>query len=210
MTGVSALVTRKPMYFFVNVIIPMSTLTFLALLQFLLPAERLGTNVTFRITYSVTILLTTATYKLFIASALPVGLAYTTLLDEYVLFCYLLQVMVVSETAVVGALVQKTEISSALGNEWLGASSTTAVANSHSIGFNDQLLIEVAISFCHPASISTRNSVCRETCTRTSFNSGLNHANDHLTIDFSLNLIRHSIGQLSVNINTIHVLKILL
>jgi hypothetical protein len=48
--------------------------------------------VTFRICYSVTILLTTATYKLFIASALPAGLAYMTLVDKYVMFCYLLQV----------------------------------------------------------------------------------------------------------------------
>lgn len=106
---ISALVTRKPIYFYVNVIVPLCSLTFLGLLQFLLPAERFGTNVTFRITYSVTILLTTATYKLFIASALPVGLAYLTLLDEYVLFCYLLQVFVVSETAVVGALVMRSE-----------------------------------------------------------------------------------------------------
>jgi hypothetical protein len=68
---VSALVSRKPAYIIAHVIVPMSSLTFLGLLQFLLPSERQGTNVTFRITYSVTILLTTATYKLFVASALP-------------------------------------------------------------------------------------------------------------------------------------------
>ena len=42
-----------------------------------------------------------------------------TLLDEYVLFCYLLQVLVVSETAVVGALVMRSETSAELGNLWL-------------------------------------------------------------------------------------------
>lgn len=89
---VSAMVVRLPVYFYINVIVPMSTLTFMALFQFALPAEQKNSNVTFRITYSITILLTTATYKLFIATALPIGLSYMTLLDKYVLFCYLLQV----------------------------------------------------------------------------------------------------------------------
>ena len=89
---VSAMVARLPVYFYINVIVPMSTLTFMALFQFALPGEQRNSNVTFRITHSITILLTTATYKLFIATALPIGLAYMTLLDKYVLFCYLLQV----------------------------------------------------------------------------------------------------------------------
>ena len=100
---VSTLVIRRPVYFYINVIVPMASLTLLAHLQFMLPGEREGTNVTFRITYTVTILLTTATYKLFIASALPIGLAYMTLLDKYVLFCYFLQVALVCETAINGA-----------------------------------------------------------------------------------------------------------
>ena len=81
---VSTLVVRRPVYFYINVIVPMASLTLLAHLQFMLPGEREGTNVTFRICYTVTILLTTATYKLFIASALPIGLAYMTILDKYV------------------------------------------------------------------------------------------------------------------------------
>ena len=101
---VNTLVMRRPVYFLLNVIVPLALLTFLSLLQFLLPGQRSGTNVTFRITYSVTILLTTATYKLFIASALPIGLAYMTLLDKYVLFCFLLQVGLVTETAIMGSL----------------------------------------------------------------------------------------------------------
>lgn len=105
---ISALVSRKPAYFLANVIVPMSTLAFLGLLQFLLPCERENINVTFRITYTVTILLTSATYKLFIASALPIGLAYLTLLDKYVLFCYLLQVAIVTESAIVGSYVLRT------------------------------------------------------------------------------------------------------
>ena len=121
---VSALVARKPPYYIVNVIIPMASLTFLALLQFLLDGQREATNTTFRITYSVTILLTTATYKLFIASALPVGLAYLTLLDKYVLLCFLLQVAIVSETAVVGSLVMKSMTSDS--NAWLPEWSTSA------------------------------------------------------------------------------------
>ena len=117
---ISTLVWRKPIYFLVNVIVPMSSLTFLGLLQFLLEGERESTNTTFRITYSVTILLTTATYKLFIASALPIGLAYMTLLDQYVLFLFMLQVAVVTETAVVGSSVMRSEASS-----WLPAWATS-------------------------------------------------------------------------------------
>ena len=101
---VNTLVVRRPVYFLLNVIVPLASLTFLALLQFLLPGQTSGSNVIFRITYSVTILLTTATYKLFIASALPIGLAYMTLLDKYVLFCFLLQVGLVTETAIMGSL----------------------------------------------------------------------------------------------------------
>ena len=122
---VSTLVIRRPIYFYANVIVPMASLTFLALLQFQLPGERGGTNVTFRITYTVTILLTTATYKLFIASALPIGLAYLTLLDKYVLFCYLLQVALVTETAINGAAVMTSEDPNEGGYEWLPQWSTS-------------------------------------------------------------------------------------
>ena len=120
----STLVVRKPLYFQVNVIVPLSSLTMLALLQYLLPGEYIGSAVSFRITYSVTILLTTATYKLFIASALPVGLGYTTLLDKYVLGCFLLQVAVVMQTAILSALHIRSEHTLNTAPQWLPEWST--------------------------------------------------------------------------------------
>ena len=55
---------------------------------------------------------------------MPVGLAYLTLLDKYVLLCFLLQVAIVSETAVVGSLVMKSMTSDS--NVWLPEWSTSA------------------------------------------------------------------------------------
>ena len=63
------LVARRPGFVLTNVVIPMSTLTLLAILQFLLPGTHDAAGV--RITYSITILLTAATYKLFVSTALP-------------------------------------------------------------------------------------------------------------------------------------------
>ncbi|KAL1508329.1 hypothetical protein AB1Y20_004439 [Prymnesium parvum] len=104
----AALVIRKPSYFIANTVIPLSTLTFLALLQFLLPGARADQAATTRITYSVTILLTSATYKLFVADHLP-AISYLSVLDRYALACYMLQVGMVAQGALLGALITSTD-----------------------------------------------------------------------------------------------------
>ena len=84
-----------------NVVLPLMILTFLALLHFLLPGDFIYACE--RISYSVTILLTSATYKLFVGASLP-AIAYLTVLDKYVLGCFLLQAAVVAEGAFMGAV----------------------------------------------------------------------------------------------------------
>jgi hypothetical protein len=97
---VSALVIRRPGFIITNVVIPIAVLTALSTLQVFLP----GTHVRAgdRVAYSVTILLTSATYKLFVASSVP-AIAYLTHIDKFILACFLLQASVVAEGAVMGA-----------------------------------------------------------------------------------------------------------
>lgn len=104
----SALIMRKPMYFIANAVFPLCSLTFLALLQFLLPGERESSAVTTRITYSITILLTSATYKLFVSDHLP-AISYLSVLDRYAMACYALQVAMVAQGAVLGAFVERAD-----------------------------------------------------------------------------------------------------
>ena len=84
---VACLSARRPTYVLTNVVLPMCILTALALLQFLLPGHHDAAGV--RITFTVTILLTSATYKLFVSTALP-AVGYLTLCDKYVLACFVL------------------------------------------------------------------------------------------------------------------------
>ena len=97
----SCLTARRPTYVLTNVALPMCILTLLALLQFLLPGHHDAAGV--RITFTVTILLTSATYKLFVSTALP-AVGYLTLCDKYVLACFMLQAAVVAEGAIMGAV----------------------------------------------------------------------------------------------------------
>lgn len=99
--SVSVLVKRRPGFVLINVFTPMLVLTFLILMQFFLPPDQTQAGV--RITYTCTILLTSATYKLFVTTSLP-AIAYTTLCDKYLLACFFLQAFVVAEGAVMGAV----------------------------------------------------------------------------------------------------------
>ena len=84
----AAFVARRPGFCVTNVALPQSILNSLALAQFLLPGDYY--NCPMRITYSVTILLTSATYKLFVSAQLP-AISYLTLLDKYILYSFMLQ-----------------------------------------------------------------------------------------------------------------------
>ena len=100
---ISCMVWRRWGYVFTNILFPMSVLTVLALLQFFLPGDHYSAAGG-RIAYTTTILLTSATFKLFVATELP-AIGYLTLCDKYVLLCFLLQAGLVAEGAVMGALV---------------------------------------------------------------------------------------------------------
>ena len=88
-------------------------------------------------------------------------------------------------------------------------SSATTVTCSDSVCFNDKFLVEVSISLNEPATISRSRRPERNTRTHATIDSSLNHSDDHFTVDFSLDLIRHSVCDLSIDIDTVHVLKVL-
>lgn len=96
---VSVLVERQPFTLFVNVAVPVSTLTLLTGLNFFIPLDDYQT----RLANATTLMLTSAAYKLVVATQLP-EVAYMTLLDKYVLSCYALMAFVVAEGATVPAL----------------------------------------------------------------------------------------------------------
>ena len=98
---ISCAVERRPGFIITNVFLPMATLTFLSLMQFMLPGEH--DMAAMRVTFSVTILLTAATYKLFVSTTLP-AVGYMTLCDQYVMACFMLQAFAVAEGAIIGGL----------------------------------------------------------------------------------------------------------
>ena len=108
--SVSTLVARKPTAYATHVMLPMSSLTALSLLSFVYD-ERDAAS---RMTYSSTILLTSATYKLFVATTIP-AVAYVTLLDKYLIVCYMLMACVVADGAMVS-----------LVPRWTGSDAVTA------------------------------------------------------------------------------------
>ena len=94
--SVSALAERKPFTLFANVVVPVSSLTALSGLSFLLPVGDYGN----RLSLSSTMMLTSAAYKLVVADRIP-EVHYLTLLDKYILGCYLMMALVVVEAAIV-------------------------------------------------------------------------------------------------------------
>jgi len=104
--SVASLVQRRAAFVTSNVFLPVGVLTLLSLLQFLLPGDFDASGI--RITFSITILLTSATYKLFVSTTMP-AVGYMTLCDKYIMYCFLLQAAVVAEGAICGALVFKSD-----------------------------------------------------------------------------------------------------
>jgi hypothetical protein len=93
--SISALVERKPFALFINVVVPVSSLTFIAGLIFLMPVTSVGD----RLSLSLTAMLTSAAYKLVVADRLP-DVAYLTFLDKYLLSCYVIMALMVVESLV--------------------------------------------------------------------------------------------------------------
>ena len=97
--AVTAFIARRQGYYIFNVLMPLGSLQFLATLQYLLPGD--FSRVADRIAYSVTLLLTSAAYKLFVSSTLP-DISYLTLIDRYVLFNFSCQVGMILPSLAVG------------------------------------------------------------------------------------------------------------
>lgn len=116
----TSLVERRPLFVLTNVFLPMSVLTLLITLQFLMPGDFAYSGM--RVTFSVTVLLTSATYKLFVSTTMP-AVGYMTLCDRYLLVCFLMQASVVAEGAICGALVM--ERSETPDPPWLPAFATS-------------------------------------------------------------------------------------
>jgi len=100
--SVSVLVERKPFTLFTNVVVPVSSLTVLSGLCFVLPTVDYGE----RLNLSLTMMLTSAAYKLVVADRLP-EVAYLTLLDKYVLCCYTMMALVVVEAVTISRWVDR-------------------------------------------------------------------------------------------------------
>ena len=97
--AVTAWAGRRQGYYIFNVILPLGALQFLAVFQFLLPGDFI--KVTDRISFSVTLLLTSAAYKLYVSESLP-DISYLTLIDKYVLGNFFCQIAMILPSAILG------------------------------------------------------------------------------------------------------------
>lgn len=97
---ISASIRRRPLFFLVNVALPASLLSLMALLQFCMPVGDVGE----RMAYSSTLMLTIVSSKFSVSTALP-AIAYLTLLDKFQLLCTVIVAIVVFEAGVAGTLV---------------------------------------------------------------------------------------------------------
>jgi hypothetical protein len=91
----SLMVQRRPGYALINVALPMAGVATLCFVQFLLPV----TDITDRLSISLTLLLTAAAYKFAISTMIP-AISYLTMLDRYVLVCTGVIFAIVLESAV--------------------------------------------------------------------------------------------------------------
>jgi hypothetical protein len=90
--NISVMVKRRPGYTLWSVALPVGVIAMMANIQFLVPL----TDITTRLTVSLTLTLTAAAYKLAIESMTP-NIGYLTLLDKYVLGCALFIALTVFE-----------------------------------------------------------------------------------------------------------------
>lgn len=95
----SILLERKPHYYICNVIFPMAIISFLALCSFSYNSDGTELATNDRLGITLTMLLTAVAYKFVVASALPI-LSYNTLLDKYVLACFIFILLVSAENAI--------------------------------------------------------------------------------------------------------------
>ena len=95
--NVTAIVERRPNAFLTNAVLPVGVLGLISLSTFLLPYD----DTADRMELSITILLTSATYKLFTAASIP-EVAYWTLLDRYIISNFLIMTHITINGAVIG------------------------------------------------------------------------------------------------------------
>jgi len=102
----SILISRRSGYVLTNVALPMAVYAFMSLSQFSVPM----TDTADRLSVSITLVLVVAAYKFSISSFIP-KLPYLTLLDKYVLACFLFVSASVMEASIVGfGLIRQTEM----------------------------------------------------------------------------------------------------
>ena len=96
---ISASITRRPTFYLVNVALPASFLSLMALLNFCIPQEAIGE----RLGYSSTLALTIVSAKFAASSSMP-AIAYLTLIDRFQLACIGIIFLVVAEAGVFALL----------------------------------------------------------------------------------------------------------
>ena len=92
-------VERKPFFYLVNVAMPSSLFSLLAVLLMLLPINYPPS----RLTYQLTLTLTVITYKVSLANLLP-AITDLTVLDKHQLLCFFIILAIVFETALLGSV----------------------------------------------------------------------------------------------------------
>ena len=92
-------VERKPFFYLVNVAMPSSLFSLLAVLLMLLPINYPPA----RLTYQLTLTLTVITYKVSLSNLLP-AITDLTVLDKHQLLCFFIILAIVFETALLGSV----------------------------------------------------------------------------------------------------------
>jgi len=92
---IKAKVQRRPLYYVMNVCVPMFSFVCMAFTSFFVPSEDAGD----RLALSLTLVLTAAAYKFVVAGMVP-ALGYLTMLDGFVMWCSFFIFAIVIENAV--------------------------------------------------------------------------------------------------------------
>ena len=96
---ITALLKRRPWYYVTNVFWPMSAFVVMAFTSFMVDRRKNAS----RMGISLTLVLTTASFKHFLTNILP-KISYLTLLDQYIHICQLFLFLIVLENGFVGPL----------------------------------------------------------------------------------------------------------
>lgn len=95
---------RQSGFFFWNVVFPSGTFTTMEFLSLLIPAEDLAD----RLSVTITLLLTLTAYKIVAANSVP-DVPYLTLLDKYVVGCYLFSALIAGQNGAASVLLTDDE-----------------------------------------------------------------------------------------------------